>query len=77
MSFTSLKEVKDKIDDIDTVNKDTVISWPNGLESTSTLKPDKDTYPYVFDASTSNNMIVPGKVHTEDGDVYNDNIRYT
>jgi len=74
MSFTSLKEVKDKIDDINTVNKDTAISWPNGLESTSTLKPDKDTYPYIFDASTSNKMIVPGK--DENGN-YNDNIRYT
>ena len=78
MAFKSIGEVNTEIhDDNYTINENTVISWPktNGEEVIySSEKPVEGVNPHVFSASTSNGMIVPGKVDDEN---YNDNIRYT
>ena len=79
MAFKSLEGVKDKVNESSIANEDTFINWPDGEDSTSILKPENGNKisPHIFNASVNNNMIIPGKVHSEDGDVYNDNIRYT
>ena len=74
MAFKSIDEVNTEIHKDYTVNEDTVISWPDGEDSISSIKPAKDVNPHVFSADTDNKIIVPGK--DSDGN-YNDNIRYT
>lgn len=60
MAFNSIDFVQDKAIENYTVNEDTVISWPDGLGSTTTRKPTERNSLYVYDASLSNGMLVSG-----------------